>query len=71
VTSVTAALRSHILSHETGIEYLMGKATIIGPQWEGTVVSREVRNPKHIRKQLALEPGDPGAQPRSEMWDAF
>ena len=31
------------------------------PFWQGMAVSREVRDPKHARKQLAREPGDPPA----------
>jgi len=39
----------------------VGKATTAGPEGRGTVVSREVRDPKHARKQPAREPGDPAA----------
>src|SRR5216684_6478042 len=37
----------------------VGKATTGGPQRQGPLVSREVRDPRHARKQLAREPGDP------------
>jgi len=36
-----------------------GKATINAPLWQGALVSREVRDPRHVRKQPAREPGDP------------
>src|SRR5229473_8399499 len=36
-----------------------GKATTDVPPWRGALVSREVRDPKHARKQPAREPGDP------------
>src|ERR1700716_318079 len=37
----------------------MGKATINVPPWQGALESREVRGPRHGRKQPAREPGDP------------
>src|SRR6266699_659399 len=37
----------------------VGKATIVMPFWQGMAVSREVRDPRHARKQLAREAGDP------------
>jgi hypothetical protein len=36
-----------------------GKATINDPHWRGALISREVRDPRHVRKQPAREPGDP------------
>jgi len=36
-----------------------GKATTSGPPWQGTLVSREVGDPRQAWKQLAREPGDP------------
>ena len=37
----------------------VGKATTNGPFWQGTLVSREVGDPRQAWKQLAREPGDP------------
>ena len=37
----------------------VGKATTNGPSWQGTLVSREVGDPRQAWKQLAREPGDP------------
>src|SRR5713226_1394014 len=36
-----------------------GKATINVPLWQGALVSREVRDPRHARKQPAREPVEP------------
>jgi hypothetical protein len=38
---------------------VVGKATIVMPIRQGMAVSREVRDPRHARKQPVREPGDP------------
>jgi hypothetical protein len=44
-----------------------GKATINTPHWRGVLVSREVRGPRHARKQPAREPGDPAFTPATGL----
>src|SRR5437867_272850 len=44
-----------------------GKATTNESLWQGSEVSREVRDPRHARKQPAREPGDPAAPRKARL----